>query len=176
MTQCIDQEMVLYAEGRLEGLAADWWDAYTVAHAAPNTNTWQEFRDSFRAHHIPSSVIKLKQRELLALKQGNMSVNEYLYKFTQLSCYAPDEVNIDPKSQEHFLDGLIGPLNYQLQSHIFLDFATLLNKVICLANKCVELGEQKHKFQSHGQSSNTRPRFNSSQGSQFSSGGSGGNY
>jgi hypothetical protein len=89
--------MVLYASGHLEGLASDWCDAYTAAHVAPNTITWQEFRDSFRAHHIPAEVLKLKQREFLALKQGNMSVNEYLDKFTQLSCYAPDEVNTDPK-------------------------------------------------------------------------------
>ena len=40
MTQCNDREMVLYAVGRLEGPAADWWDAYTIAHAAPNTITW----------------------------------------------------------------------------------------------------------------------------------------
>jgi hypothetical protein len=77
--------------------------------------------------NIPSGVINLKQREFLALKQGNMSVNEYLDKFTQLSRYASDEVNTDPKRQEHFLDGLIGLLNYQLQSHSFPDFATLLN-------------------------------------------------
>jgi hypothetical protein len=102
-------------------------------------------------------MIKLKQREFLALKQGNMSVNKYLDKFTQLSCYAPDQVNTDPKRQERFLDGLIEPLNYQLQSHSFPDFATLLNKAIGLENKLVELGEQKRKFQTHGQSSNTRP-------------------
>jgi hypothetical protein len=150
MTQCNDREMVLYAAGHLEGPAADWWDAYTVAHAAPNTITWQEFRDSFRAHHIPSGVMKLKQKEFLALKQGSMSVNEYLDKFTQLSRYAPDEVNTDAKRQECFLDGLIGPLNYQLQSHIFPDFQTLLNKAIGLENKRAELGEQMRKFQSHG--------------------------
>jgi hypothetical protein len=74
------------------------------------------------------------------------------------------------------LDGLIGPLNYQLQIHSFPDFATLLNKTIGLENKCVELGEQKRKFQSRGQSATHVPRFNSSQGSQFSSGESGGNY
>jgi hypothetical protein len=89
--------MVLYIAGYLEGLAADWWDAYTVAHAAPNTITWQEFRNSFRVHHILSGVIKLKQREFLALKQGNMLVDDYLDKFTQLSRYALDEVNTDPK-------------------------------------------------------------------------------
>jgi hypothetical protein len=79
-----------------------------------------------------------------------MSVNEYLDKFTQLSRYASYEVNTDPKRQEHFLDGLIGSLNYQLQSHNFLDFATLLNKAIGPENKRVELGEQKRKFQSRG--------------------------
>jgi hypothetical protein len=92
-------------------------------------------------HHIPSGAIKLKQRDFLALKQGNMSVNEYLDKFTQLSIYASDEVNADPKRQERFLGGLIGPLNYQLQSHSFPDFATLLQKAIGLENKRVELGE-----------------------------------
>jgi hypothetical protein len=105
-----------------------------------------------------------------------MSVNKYLDKFTQLSCYISDEVNTDPKRQERFLDGLIEQLNYQLRSHSFPNFATLLNKAIGLENKHAELGEQKRKFRSHGQSSNTHPRFNSSQNSQFYSGGSSGNY
>ena len=107
-----------------------------------------------------------------------MSVNEYLDKFTQLSRYAPDEVNTDAKRQERFLDGLIGPLNYQLQSHIFPDFQTLLNKAIGLESKRRELGEQKCKFQSRGQfSGNTRPRYNPPQGSsQFRPGNQGGRY
>ena len=106
-----------------------------------------------------------------------MSVNEYLDKFTQLSRYAPDEVNTDAKRQERFLDGLIGPFNYQLQSHIFPDFQTLLNKAIGLENKCTELGEQKRKFHSHGQSSsNTHPRNSSPQGSPFRSGAQSGSY
>jgi hypothetical protein len=75
-----------------------------------------------------------------------MSVNEYLDKFTQLSRHESDEVNTDPKRQECFLDSLIEPLNCQLQSHSFPDFATLLNKAIGLKNKLVELGEQKRKF------------------------------
>jgi hypothetical protein len=75
-----------------------------------------------------------------------MSVTEYLDKFTHLSRYALDEVNTDPRRQERFLDGLIGPLNYQLQSHIFPDFQTLMNKAIGLESKRKEMGEQKCKF------------------------------
>jgi hypothetical protein len=43
-----------------------------------------------------------------------MSVSDYHDRFTQLSRYIPEEVDTDEKRQEHFLEGLIGPLNYQL--------------------------------------------------------------
>ena len=42
IAQCTDREKVLYASGRLEGPAADWWDAYTATHANANGITWDE--------------------------------------------------------------------------------------------------------------------------------------
>jgi hypothetical protein len=135
ITQCNDREKVLYASGRLEGAASDWWDAFTAAHPNANIITWQEFQENFRAHHIPSGIMKLKKKEFLSLTQGSMSVSEYRDSFTQLSCYAPEEVDTDEKHQESFLEGLIGPLNYQLQSHTFPNFQTLLNKAIGLESK-----------------------------------------
>jgi hypothetical protein len=79
--------------------------------------------------------MKLKKKEFLSLTQGNMAVSEYRDRFTQLSRYAPKEVDTDEKHQERFLEGLIGPLNYQLQSHTFPNFQTLLNKAISLESK-----------------------------------------
>ena len=97
ITQWNDREKVLYVSGRLEGSAADWWDAYTATHANAdaNTITWDECKNSFHEHHVPAGVIKLKQKEFLALKQGNMSDSEYRDKFTQLSRYAPNDVDTD---------------------------------------------------------------------------------
>jgi hypothetical protein len=69
IVQCTDREMVLYAAGRLTGQVANWWDTYSTAHPNRNNITWQEFRDNYRTYHIPSRVIKLKQKEFLALKQ-----------------------------------------------------------------------------------------------------------
>jgi hypothetical protein len=127
---------------------------------------------NFHTHHIPSGIMKLKKKEFLSLTQGNMIVSEYRDRFTQLSRYAQEEVDTDEKRQEHFLEGLIGPLNYQLQSHTFPNFQTLLNKAIGLESKRRELYDHKKKFQ--GQSSrNTHP--NNAQGSQFCSGNQGGN-
>jgi hypothetical protein len=159
-------------KGRLEGAASDWWDAFTAAHANADAITWQEFQVNFRAHHIPSGIMKLKKKEFLSLTQGNMFVCEYHDRFTQLSRYTPEEVDTDEKRQEHFLEGLIGSLNYQLQSHNFPNFQTFLNKVISLESKRKELSDHKRKFQ--GQS-NKNTHQNNSHGSQFHSGNQSGN-
>jgi hypothetical protein len=63
--------------------------------------------------------MKLKKQEFLALKQGAMSVSEYRDKFIQLSRYAPADVADDAEKQDHFRDGLIGPIKYQLMVHTF---------------------------------------------------------
>jgi hypothetical protein len=44
-----------------------------------------------------------------------MSVNEYVTKFTQLSCYASHEVDTDEKKHESFLNGLNDALAYALE-------------------------------------------------------------
>ena len=82
---------------------SDWWDAFTAAHANADDITWQDFQENFRAHHIPSIIIKLKKKEFLSLTQGNMSVSEYRDRFTQFSRYAQEEVDTDEKRQERFL-------------------------------------------------------------------------
>jgi hypothetical protein len=43
-----------------------------------------------------------------------MSMNEYVTKFTQLSFYAPHEVDTNEKKQECFLNGLNDGLSYAL--------------------------------------------------------------
>jgi hypothetical protein len=77
-------------------LLLNWWDAYVQTHEKPESINWPEFRAAFRAHHVSQGVIKLK-KEFQDLKQGSMSVNEYATKFTQLSRYAPHEVDTDEK-------------------------------------------------------------------------------
>jgi hypothetical protein len=52
-------------------------------------------------------------------------------------------------AKERFLEGLIGPLNYQLQSHTFPNFQTLLNKAIGL-----ESNLQGSQFRSRNQGGN----------------------
>jgi hypothetical protein len=86
---------VLLASHQLYGPAADWYDAYVEAHEETESINWLEFRVVFRAYHVPQGVINLKKKEFQDLKQGSMSVNEYVTKFTQLSHYTLHEVDTD---------------------------------------------------------------------------------
>jgi hypothetical protein len=94
---CNNHEKVLLASHQLSRSAADWWDVYVEAHEEPESINWPEFRAAFRAYHVPQGVIKLKKKEFHDLKEGSMSVNEYVTKFTQMPCYAPNEVDTDEK-------------------------------------------------------------------------------
>jgi hypothetical protein len=64
------------------------------AHEEPESINWLEFRAAFHAYHVPQGVINL-MNEFQDLKLGSMSMNEYITKFTQLSRYAPHEVDSD---------------------------------------------------------------------------------
>jgi hypothetical protein len=165
IAQCTDREKVYYASGRLTSPAADWWDSYIAAHATANTIIWTEFSTQFKNYHIPTGLMKIKKKEFLSLKQGNMSVSEYHDNFIQLSRYALDEVADDERKQEHFMEGLVGPLQYQLVSHTFPFFQRLMDKAIVVEHKRVQLGEMKRKAITQGQgSSSIRPRYVPPQG------------
>jgi hypothetical protein len=145
VVQCNNHEKVLLASHQLSGPAANWWDAYVEAHEEPESINWPEFRVTFHAHHVPQGVIKLRKEEFQDLKQGSMTVNEYVTKFTQLSRYAPNEVDTDEKKQDCFLNGLNDGLSYALEARNFENFQGMVNKALVLEN-CRGVMERKHKL------------------------------
>jgi len=118
----VGDDRVLYAAHQLQGQAKDWWVAYIAAHPNAQAITWQEFCQSFHSHYVPSGEIKVKRKEFLELKQGSMSVCEYLTKFTQLSRYASSDVDTDDKKQDCFRDGLNPRIRYALSSNEYDTF------------------------------------------------------
>jgi hypothetical protein len=93
-----------------------------------------DFRATFCTHHVPRGVIKLK-KEFQDLKQGSMSVNEYVTMFTQLSRYAPHEVDTDEKKQECFLISLNDRLAYALEAPDFENIQGMVNEALVLENR-----------------------------------------
>ena len=77
---------------------------------------------------MPSGEIKVKRKEFLELKQGSMSVHEYLTKFTQLSRYASSDVDTNDKKQDCLRDGLSPGIRYALSSNEYDTFQKLVDK------------------------------------------------
>jgi hypothetical protein len=92
IVQCTDREKVLFTAHQLYGTAANWWETYCSTHEDVDSITWNEFKAHFRNHDVPRGTMKLKKKEFADLKQGSMTVNEYLNSFIQLSRYAPDDI------------------------------------------------------------------------------------
>jgi hypothetical protein len=135
VVQCNNREKVFFDAHQLMGPTADWWDAYVEAHEEPESINWQEFKNSFRSHHVPLGVMKLKKKEFEDLKQGSMTVSEYVTRLTQLSCYAPDNVDTDEKKQDWFLNGLNDGLAYALEARDFVNFQDMVDKTLVLENR-----------------------------------------
>jgi hypothetical protein len=68
--------------------------------------SWVEFRNAFRAHYIPTGMMRKKHQEFMDLKQGGRSVHDYSKQFNHLAQYAPDQVDTDEKKKDRFMIGL----------------------------------------------------------------------
>src|SRR5207244_2570536 len=111
---CTEEQKALFAAHQLRGPAASCGATHLAMQPAGHRVLWTEFCEAFKAHHIPSSVIKIKLREFLALKQGSKTVHEYVQAFNHMSRYAPNHVDTDDKKKECFLEGMTPKLRSRL--------------------------------------------------------------
>ena len=68
--------------------------------------TWGEFRELFLSKFFMASARHAKAREFLELKQGSMTVLEYVAKFIELARFGDDYVATDLAKVRKFEDGL----------------------------------------------------------------------
>ena len=72
-----DATRIRLATFRLEGESHIWWD-WVRALRDPETMTWGEFKELFMGKFFPTSARHAKAREFLELKQGSMTMLEYV--------------------------------------------------------------------------------------------------
>ena len=76
---------------RLEGEPQVWWN-WAKTSKDLEAMTWVEFHDLFIGKYFPDTAHHAKAQEFLELKQGTMTVLEYVARFTDLACFADDYV------------------------------------------------------------------------------------
>ena len=100
-----DATRIRLAVFQLEGESQVWWD-WVKASRNLETMTWEEFSELFMGKYFLASARHAKTREFLELKQGTITVLEYVAKFIKLVRFADDYVATDMAKVRKFEDGL----------------------------------------------------------------------
>jgi len=94
--------------------------------------TWQEFTVAFREFYIPVGVLNRKLTKFLKLRQGGMTVMDYVNKFNHLSQYAGIHVDTDEKKKRRFYHGLSYILQEKLYTRNYQTFRAMMNTAIAM--------------------------------------------
>jgi hypothetical protein len=87
-----------------------------------------------------------------------MYLNEYVIKFTQLSHYAPHEIDTDEKKHECLLNGLNDGLTYSLEARDFENLQGMVNRALVLENHRGVMERKCKLVCQHQPGSSSRPR------------------
>jgi hypothetical protein len=73
---CSEENKANFAALQLRGEALMWWDHFKSKQRG-RVVTWDDFKQAFKSHHIPTGLMDRKMRLLLALRQGSDTVYRY---------------------------------------------------------------------------------------------------
>ena len=90
---------------QLEGEAQVWWN-WAKTSRDLEAMTWAEFQELFIGKYFPDTARHAKAQEFLELKQGTMTVMDYMARFTELARFADDYVATDMAKVRRFENGM----------------------------------------------------------------------
>jgi hypothetical protein len=125
-----ERQKTLFAAQQLRGDANMWWTNYTDARPTDYQVSCAKFCNAFLAHHILASVIRRKYQEFIDLKQSERSVHDYSKLFNHLTHYAPDQVDMDEKKKNCFMNDLSMKLQERLALNTSRSFLEYISNVI----------------------------------------------
>ncbi|XP_073300483.1 uncharacterized protein [Primulina huaijiensis] len=181
MEQCFrvlhydEDEKMEVADFMIQGKARKWWKPVSAILVQQHGRIrWEHFRQAFINHHFPPALRQAKEMELLTIKQGDSSIEDYQKRFTDLLPYAPHISENSAAKYSHFLNGLNQEIFYRVS---VCDDPTSYEGLV---NRCrqAEISIARRKaIQASKSSSSLGPRGQSFKKSAYSSSsGSGGVY
>jgi hypothetical protein len=127
LIQCTEVQKSLFAVEQLRGAASTWWSNFVAIQLLDHQVTWAEFKEAFRAHHVPDGILQMKLEEFLRL--GANIVMQYIAKFNHLSQHAIEHVNTNIKKRDFFMRDL----NSKLQKKTTTCYDLTFNRAISVA-------------------------------------------
>ena len=96
-----DMTKIRLAAFKLEGEAQVWWNWVKTSRDL-EAMTWTRFHELFMSKYFPATTRHAKAQEFLELKQGAMTMIEYVARFTELARFVDDYVTTDLTKVKRF--------------------------------------------------------------------------
>ena len=167
-----DTTRIILAAFQLEGEAQVWWNWEKTSRDL-EAMTWAEFQELFMGKYFPDTARHAKAQEFLELKQGTMTVMEYVARFMELARFANDYVATDMAKVRRFENGLklsiqgrASPTGYGLHGRDGLDHREREREIEDARSTRDASSSVKRKKSQSSSSSGKKPRASSSRGFQ----------
>ena len=159
---------ITLASFQLEGESQIKWEWVTTSRDL-ETMTWDDFCRLFKGKYFPASVRHAKAREFLELRQGTMTVLEYVDRFTELARFGDDYTATDAAKFKRFEDGLKLSIRGKIVGHNLQDMDSMVSTALIIEREIenvrsirdVGTGSKRKESQSSS-SSGKKPKASSS--------------
>ncbi|MDQ4222838.1 retrotransposon gag domain-containing protein, partial [Pseudomonas aeruginosa] len=94
-----DEQRRLLASWQLQEGALSWWES-VIRNEPEEEISWERFKEVFKEQYIHEAGGSFVYKKFLNLKQEEMSVEEYLRRFDELSFFGPDLIDTPLKKNE----------------------------------------------------------------------------
>ncbi|XP_075489589.1 uncharacterized protein LOC142528426 [Primulina tabacum] len=138
--QCTEEQQKETLGFLLEGRVCKWWrsTSATIVQSRGRV-TWADFCETFMQLYFPPALRQTKTIELLSLKQGSMSIEEYQQKFFELLPFAPHISGSSEAKYDHFLQGL--------NQEIFVESLKRTTFLVYIVGRIINLNSAKQPQQ-----------------------------
>ena len=167
-----DMTRIRLAAFQLKGEARVWWRWVRTSRDL-EVMTWAEFQELFMGKYFPETTRHAKAQEFLELKQGAMTVMDYMARFTELARFADDYMAIDLAKVRRFENGLKLSIRARIVGLRLQDMDSMVGTALTIereiedARSTRDASDSGKREDSHSSSSSgKRQRSSSSRGSQ----------
>ena len=156
---------------QLEGEARVWWRWVRTSRDL-EVMTWAGFQELFMGKYFPETARHAKAQEFLELKQGAMTVMDYVARFTELARFANDYVATDLAKVRRFENGLKLSIRARIVGLCLQDMDSMVGTALTIEREIEDARStrdasisSKRKDSQPSSSSGKRQRASSSRGS-----------
>ena len=169
-----DATKIKLAACQLEGESQVWWD-WVKASKDLEEMTWAEFCEIFIGKFLPASTRHEKAQEFLKLRQGTMTMLEYVDKFTEFTRFADDYVAIDMAKVRKFKDGMKLSIRGKIVGILLQDLESMVRTAMAIEREVDDawsirdagvVKDKRNESQPSSSSSGKKQKISTSQGFQ----------